>query len=58
MFSFTGSRKSYVGAGHFYGKQGINFFTQIKTITSNWRDFDLEQHNISTAMPLLGKKGS
>lgn len=37
FFSFTGSRNSYRGAGHFYGKQGVNFYTQTKTITSNWR---------------------
>lgn len=36
MFSFTGSRGSIRGDHHFYGKQAINFFTQVKTITSNW----------------------
>jgi len=36
MFSFTGTRRSFQGASHFYGKQGVNFFTQVKTITSNW----------------------
>jgi len=37
MFSFTGSRASIRGDIHFYGKQGVMFFTQIKTITSNWQ---------------------
>jgi len=37
FFSFTGSRGSFVGASHFYGKQGVDFFTQLKTITSNWK---------------------
>ncbi|XP_022899968.1 probable methylmalonate-semialdehyde/malonate-semialdehyde dehydrogenase [acylating], mitochondrial [Onthophagus taurus] len=37
MFSFTGSRGSFVGDLHFYGKQGLNFYTQTKTITSLWR---------------------
>jgi len=37
MFSFTGSRGSFVGSQHFYGKQGLNFYTQTKTITSLWR---------------------
>jgi malonate-semialdehyde dehydrogenase (acetylating)/methylmalonate-semialdehyde dehydrogenase len=36
FFSFTGSRGSIRGDVHFYGKQGAQFFTQIKTITSNW----------------------
>ncbi|KAB0799507.1 hypothetical protein PPYR_07387 [Photinus pyralis] len=37
MFSFTGSRGSFWGDLHFYGKQGLNFYTQTKTITSMWR---------------------
>ncbi len=54
MFSFTGSRHSFRGATHFYGKMGVNFFTQTKTITSNWRfeESPLAQ-GVSTAMPLL-----
>ncbi|XP_048517383.1 probable methylmalonate-semialdehyde dehydrogenase [acylating], mitochondrial isoform X1 [Dendroctonus ponderosae] len=37
MFSFTGSRGSFQGDLHFYGKQGLNFYTETKTITSLWR---------------------
>lgn len=37
MFSFTGSRGSFLGDCHFYGKQGLNFYLQTKTITSLWR---------------------
>lgn len=37
MFSFTGSRGSFWGDQHFYGKQGLNFYTQTKTVTSLWR---------------------
>ena len=36
FFSFTGSRGSIQGDVHFYGKQGMQFYTQTKTITSNW----------------------
>jgi malonate-semialdehyde dehydrogenase (acetylating)/methylmalonate-semialdehyde dehydrogenase len=36
MFSFTGSRASIRGDLHFYGKHAVTFFTQTKTITSNW----------------------
>ena len=37
MFSFTGSRGSIQGDSHFYGKTGVSFYTQIKTVTSLWR---------------------
>jgi len=53
MFSFTGSRGSYRGSYHFYGKQGVHFFTQIKTITSNWTSSDQQHSKLSTAMPIL-----
>merc|ERR1711937_965360 len=39
FFSFTGSRGSIRGDVHFYGKQGVYFYTQIKTITAQW-EFD------------------
>ncbi|KRX65512.1 putative methylmalonate-semialdehyde dehydrogenase [acylating], mitochondrial, partial [Trichinella sp. T9] len=38
MFSFTGSRASFYGDLNFYGKAGINFFTQLKTVTQLWRE--------------------
>jgi len=50
MFSFTGTRGSYRGGSHFYGKQGVQFYTQTKTITSNWKFEDVK---LSTAMPVL-----
>jgi len=40
MFSFTGSRGSFRGDVNFYGKQGIQFYTQLKTVTSLWRQED------------------
>lgn len=52
MFSFTGSRGSYRGAANFNGRQGIQFYTSVKTITSNWR-YDEVQSKISTTMPIL-----
>lgn len=53
MFSFTGSRKSFVGSTNFYGKSGVNFFTQIKTITSSWKVGEAVSAKASTTMPLL-----
>jgi malonate-semialdehyde dehydrogenase (acetylating)/methylmalonate-semialdehyde dehydrogenase len=38
MFSFTGNKKSILGDLNFYGKAGVNFYTQLKTVTSAWRD--------------------
>ncbi|RCN38719.1 methylmalonate-semialdehyde dehydrogenase [Ancylostoma caninum] len=38
MFSFTGSRGSFLGDMNFYGKAGINFYTQWKTITQYWNE--------------------
>ena len=42
MFSFTGNKKSVAGTGstNFYGKDGIRFYTQWKTVTSLWRAGD------------------
>ena len=34
MFSFTGSRGSIQGDVNFYGKQGVQFYTSTKTVTS------------------------
>jgi len=54
MFSFTGSRGSIRGDVHFYGKDGVRFFTQTKTITSNWRLADeTAAPGKATTMPTL-----
>lgn len=38
MFSFTGNKKSVAGGGAstFYGRPGVNFYTQLKTVTAKW----------------------
>ncbi|KAL6076609.1 putative methylmalonate-semialdehyde dehydrogenase [acylating], mitochondrial [Balamuthia mandrillaris] len=51
FFSFTGSRGSFVGASHFYGKAGVHFYTQTKTITSLWKEEDLGQ--FGATMPIM-----
>jgi len=56
FFSFTGSRGSIRGDVHFYGKQGVNFYTQIKTITSNWQCRG--GHLGGATMPVLGSSNS
>ncbi|CAK0781245.1 Methylmalonate-semialdehyde dehydrogenase [acylating], mitochondrial [Coccomyxa viridis] len=40
FFSFTGWRGSFHGDLHMYGKAGVQFFTQPKTVTTNWKDAD------------------
>jgi malonate-semialdehyde dehydrogenase (acetylating)/methylmalonate-semialdehyde dehydrogenase len=55
FFSFTGSRGSIRGDVHFYGKQGAQFYTQIKTITANW-DYKSKPSTLSMSMPTLGGK--
>lgn len=55
FFSFTGSRGSIRGDVNFYGKQGVNFFTQIKTITSQWKYNEQEVSKAAKMnMPILG----
>ncbi|KAK7545557.1 methylmalonate-semialdehyde dehydrogenase [Phyllosticta citricarpa] len=53
MFSFTGNKKSIAGGGAstFYGKPGINFYTQTKTVTSLWRAEDAVATKASVNMP-------
>lgn len=54
FFSFTGSRASIRGDLHFYGKQGVQFYTQTKTITSNWNP-SFVNTGATVNMPILGK---
>jgi len=53
MFSFTGNKASIAGGGgnYFYGKAGLNFYTQQKTVTSLWRSEDAECTKAQTVMP-------
>jgi len=37
FFSFTGNKNSFRGAMNFYGKNGVYFYTKIKTVTANWK---------------------
>ncbi|XP_066282832.1 probable methylmalonate-semialdehyde/malonate-semialdehyde dehydrogenase [acylating], mitochondrial [Branchiostoma lanceolatum] len=52
MFSFTGSRGSFRGDTNFYGKAGIQFYTQIKTVTSLWKESDVSHTRAAVAMPV------
>ncbi|KAJ2744486.1 hypothetical protein GGI20_002924 [Coemansia sp. BCRC 34301] len=54
MFSFTGNRASFLGDTNFYGRSGVSFYTQLKTITSLWRKEDAKVDGESAMhMPTL-----
>ncbi|KAJ1910363.1 hypothetical protein H4219_006227 [Mycoemilia scoparia] len=56
MFSFTGNKGSFLGDANFYGRSGINFYTQLKTVTSLWRKDDAavaEDSKPSVHMPTM-----
>ncbi|CAI5696666.1 unnamed protein product [Oreochromis niloticus] len=55
MFSFTGSRGSFRGDMNFYGKQGIQFYTQIKTVTAQWKAEDATLKSPAVTMPTMGR---
>ncbi|MCG7568740.1 CoA-acylating methylmalonate-semialdehyde dehydrogenase [Pseudoalteromonas sp. CNC9-20] len=40
FFSFTGWKGSFYGDQHTYGKQGVRFYTETKTITARWFEDD------------------
>ncbi|KAK6182672.1 hypothetical protein SNE40_010300 [Patella caerulea] len=52
MFSFTGSRGSFRGDTNFYGKQGVQFYTQVKTVTQLWKSDDAGVKGSATNMPV------
>ncbi|XP_028057397.1 methylmalonate-semialdehyde dehydrogenase [acylating], mitochondrial-like isoform X1 [Camellia sinensis] len=41
FFSFTGSKASFAGDLNFLGKAGVQFYTHIKTVTQQWKDFSV-----------------
>ncbi|KAI1373650.1 methylmalonate semialdehyde dehydrogenase [Hypoxylon crocopeplum] len=53
MFSFTGNKKSIAGGGAntFYGRPGISFYTQQKTVTAMWSSADAISRKADVAMP-------
>ncbi|PTB67261.1 aldehyde dehydrogenase [Trichoderma citrinoviride] len=55
MFSFTGNKKSIAGGGAntFYGRPGINFYTQLKTVTALWQSADAVAKKAAVHMPTL-----
>lgn len=55
MFSFTGNKASVAGGGAntFYGRPGINFYTQLKTVTALWQSADAISQKADVSMPTM-----
>jgi malonate-semialdehyde dehydrogenase (acetylating)/methylmalonate-semialdehyde dehydrogenase len=53
MFSFTGNKASIRGDLNFYGRSGVQFYTQLKTVTSNWPYQPEDLGGVT--MPTVGK---
>ena len=51
-FSFTGSRGSKLGDLGPYGKQAVQFYTQVKTVTARWFDDAAVNAGIQTTISL------
>jgi malonate-semialdehyde dehydrogenase (acetylating)/methylmalonate-semialdehyde dehydrogenase len=52
-FAFTGWNASMRGDVYFNGKQAVNFFTRIKTVTSRWKDPSEASSALSGSFPTL-----
>ncbi len=51
-FSFTGSRGSKLGDLGPYGKQAVQFYTQVKTVTARWFDDAAVSGGVNTTISL------
>ncbi|KAK7694789.1 hypothetical protein QCA50_001977 [Cerrena zonata] len=51
MFSWSGNKASFLGDVAFYGRSGIDFYTQNKTTTSLWKAEDAIGNKASVDMP-------
>lgn len=52
FFSFTGWRRSFFGDLHSYGKQGVRFYTETKTITARWFEEDIPAGDLNMTISL------
>ncbi|KAJ2798267.1 hypothetical protein H4R21_003998 [Coemansia helicoidea] len=53
MFAFTGNKASFLGDANFYGRSGVGFYTQLKTVTSLWRKQDADDRQAAVHMPTI-----
>ena len=45
--------KLYQNWGFFLPFQGVNFYTQLKTVTQMWRESDVTHSKAAVAMPIM-----
>jgi malonate-semialdehyde dehydrogenase (acetylating) / methylmalonate-semialdehyde dehydrogenase len=50
FFSFTGWKGSFYGDLHAYGKQGVRFYTETKTVTSRWPEDEITETNMTITL--------
>lgn len=53
MFNWSGNKGSFLGDIPFYGKTGLEFYTQRKTTTALWPHADATSTRASVAMPQI-----
>lgn len=52
-FSFTGNKDSFRGDLNFYGKGGVHFYTQWKTVMSRWKQDGEESQKVNLSFPIM-----
>jgi malonate-semialdehyde dehydrogenase (acetylating)/methylmalonate-semialdehyde dehydrogenase len=56
IFPFSGHKQSFFGDLHAMGKDGVRFFTQVKSVTSTWFDEEeMKREKIDTWDGMLGR---
>ncbi len=49
VFPFSGRKKSFFGDLHTLGKDGIRFFTEVKSVTTTWfNEEEMKNERIDT----------
>jgi malonate-semialdehyde dehydrogenase (acetylating)/methylmalonate-semialdehyde dehydrogenase len=56
LFPFSGHKQSFFGDLHTMGRDGIRFFTQIKSVTTTWfNEEEMKREKIDTWDGMLGR---
>ncbi len=56
LFPFSGHKQSFFGDLHTMGKDGVRFFTQVKSVTTTWfNEEELRREKIDTWDGMLGR---
>jgi malonate-semialdehyde dehydrogenase (acetylating)/methylmalonate-semialdehyde dehydrogenase len=56
IFPFSGHKRSFFGDLHAMGKDGVRFFTQVKSVTTTWfNEEEMKREKIDTWDGMLGR---